>query len=197
MQYAIFSGMGQDLVIDAMELAMLYEFFDQGDPSLAAEDLIADVLCDEADFSLKLFYGYYRPQPGISMAQAKVDAVAHLGANHGTIRRRECHPLELCDLEMGEPVGTNKNFRIPVAALIASKIEKPKGSFALTAFLRYANIAALDNAFNRPGLYALKAQEKRGIKEITRGNWRAMIDRERMVRIGSKSECNRNCGCGR
>ena len=217
MQYAIFKGFGEgkERIIEAGELCSFQQYFEcQDDLEIRTKALangaaeadmsdlpaiahgIVDVQTPESEFTLKLIYGCYKAQPGMSALQATLDASAHLGAQFGTIRRHQCFPLEICDLVQLDPIQRGHVIQIPVAALVASKVDVPKGSFAMTAFIRYANISALDNIFNRPGLFALYAQEKRKSKNLTRENWRSSINHERLFQVGSKSECDRNCGCG-
>ena len=122
---------------------------------------VEDVEPIEADFSFKPIYGAYKPQPGTSPDQAKLDARRHLGARFGTIRDGACFALELCGVELGDLIRVGHSLRIPVAALVASKVEMRSDGSATTVFIRYMNISPLDNVLNRPGIFALRRQEDR------------------------------------
>ena len=189
MQYALMNGRGEDqLIVDAEELASLYRLRDSG-------VAVADVEPDEAGFTFKLIYGSYQPQPGTSPDQAKLDARRHLGARFGTIRDGACFALELCGVELGEPIHIGHSLRIPVAALMASKVKMRSDGSATTVFIRYMNISPLDNVLNRPGIFALRRQEDRCPDDLGRDNWRPFIDHALMIDCASVSECDRHCAC--
>lgn len=132
----------------------------------------------------KVVYGSYKSQPGFSADVAITNIGLSTGYALGHVKDKECRALELCDVITFTPLQRGKALDIPFAALIRTHIDMPSGDTqAVTAFLRYATqMTPATNILNRPGLFAIKAQERRIRVPVTHENWRGFVDEARVDR---------------
>jgi hypothetical protein len=175
MQYALFP-INEDrkmVLLDINEYAALDEH----------HDTIQDLEEDETTMALKIVYGSYKPLPGVDAEKAVSDITEIKGYELGHIDDKTCRAIEFCDFHSYDPIYRGKALDIPFAALIRTHIEIPSGKTqAVTAFVRYkTQMSPATNILNRPGLFAIKAQEKR-VTDIDQQNWHTHIDEERMLR---------------
>ncbi|MCA8162079.1 hypothetical protein [Burkholderia cepacia] len=170
-------------IIDAHELSALKTF----------EDKIKDVESKpDENGPLYVTYGIYKPQPGIEWE----DAMGHLLERQdvwlGHIDGEHCHTLGFHEVGPFPPISHGMSFSIPFAALIHAhpnlieKIGAPENSQAVTAFVRFWDITASHNIFERKGLLAFKGIERRGTTTVTKENWRGHVDPERLLRTALK-----------
>lgn len=174
MQYALFKIDEQMLLLDANEYFALKNHGDQ----------IADVAEDEDSMPLKIVYGSYKPQRGCDEDTAVMDMAKIKGYALGHVVDSACRAIELCDFIAYAPLRRGQAVDIPFAALVRTHVELPSGDAqAVTAFARYgAQMTPGTNILNRPGLFALKAQERRIRTEVSRENWRGFADEQRALR---------------
>lgn len=178
MQYALFP-INKDrkmVMLDINEYAALD----------AHHDNIEDIVEDETTMELKIVYGSYKPSPGMDADSAVIDITEMKGYELGHIDDKTCRAIEFCDFQAYAPIYRGKALDIPFAALIRTHVEIPSGKTqAVTAFIRYkTQMSPATNILNRPGLFAIKAQEKRGTS-FDQQNWRTYIDEERMHRCAT------------
>ena len=101
--------------------------------------------------------------------------------------------LTFVEKEPGNPMVLERGmtYQIPFACLleIDQSFEfKDSKNFARSAFLRTVNLSPGDNIFNRIGVMAIGAQEKRMPRdvEINQENWKEFVDFDRMRRVAEK-----------
>jgi hypothetical protein len=176
MHYALFQiGLDKKGIMDVHEYSALHTF----------RDAIQDVDEPEESMPLKIVYGSYKPQP----EHRDVDVIrTHMeqsrGFRLGHVMADGCRAIELCDFFAFEPLRRGLALDVPFAALIRTHVEMPTGDRqAVTAFLRYAEqMTPATNILNRPGVFALKAQERRpNGATVTRQNWCEFVDENRAV----------------
>ena len=178
MQYAVI-----ELAESARRLIDIHEY-----QALQAHlDKIKDVEEDEASMTIKIVYGAYKVQPGHNgNATAALEEMGRSkGFRLGHVKGDACRAIELCDFVAYDPLVQGHALSIPFAALVRTHVEMPtSGKQAVTAFLRYLDqMTPADNVLNRPGLFAMKTQERRiHGAPITRENWMQFADEERAIR---------------
>lgn len=179
MQYALIEVKeGVRRLVAASELAVLHQ------PNAS----VADGVKPPENGPFFIAYGCYMPQPDKSVEQAENDLNA--AADHwlGFIANEQCNVIAFHEVENLPPRRLGRQLRIPFAALIQADdavLEQVRsgGRSAVTAFIRYsADMDALTNVLNRPGIIAFKGLERRR-GEVTKTQWRGLADAERAVRV--------------
>ncbi len=146
---------------------------------------------DRAMWPLRLMYGAFLPQPFLSLDSAERALKEAVPKWHGWVKGDACFALGICAIKTYPAVDFN-GPRIPVAVLVQASGD----TFALmdgaapqviSAFVRYANRTPTENLQERPGILALKGEEK-NLKTpmLMLHNWKQSIDDARARRAAER-----------
>lgn len=165
--------------LQVLEMARQHEDFHLGTS-------VADV-CHEPEeehVSLAVVYGAFQVNPDRDIDDECQELLQQRGCGFGFLRDLECNVFCLVDIELHKDRMLPHYRNIPFAALVAlpdCMVVGDSKTQALTGFVRYSDqMDPLTNIFYRPGLLAMKSQEKRIREELTKDNWKQFIDLERM-----------------
>jgi hypothetical protein len=177
-QYALAKMDDRERLFDANEVKALDVHFGAiGDTPRPTDEV-------RATWPMRLMYGAFLPQRGMSLndaTQALNDCVPKW---HGWVKQDACYALGVCAVKT-YPLVHSYGPRIPVAVLLQASEDtfalmdsmEPQ---AISAFVRYANLTPTENLQARPGILALKGAEKK-IKTplLMIHNWMQSIDSTR------------------
>ena len=178
MQFAVIEPMpDRRTIIDALELA-----------ALERRQSITDEPADESAFVWRIAYGQFLPQPFRDSQEAAAELQTYQGAAFGRITEKfTCRLSEVRAVELFPLVMVGHSARFPCAVLIGTidTIPPSHASAALALFPRFtSDMGPLDNTLNRPGVLALKGEEKRAVAKLnpdpSKIDWRTLIDRKRL-----------------
>lgn len=141
---------------------------------------------DETVLPFHIAYGAFMPQPELSDEQAVESMQKYLGAWHATLIEQTLELVALHEVE-ALPMIRSMGRKIPFAALIQApeaiigKISNLDTTESTPVFTHFHEMSAINNIFNRSGIWAMKGIERRrGV--IEKETWRAAVDRERVQR---------------
>jgi hypothetical protein len=182
MQYACLRIGARSVLVDAVE------YF-----HLEAQKPIADEPDQEASSLVwKLVYGAFLVQPDEDPAKAVERLVSYKGCGFGRVTSEgTCRLALLRDIEIFDSWAGAGYPQFPCAVLLWTEDEiPPSWRFALTLFPRFVNeMDALSNTLNRPGVLAIKGEEKSARKFLNPeppDGWRLLIKRDRALRTAAR-----------
>lgn len=178
MQYALMELQHKKFLIDANEYVLLNSWFKK-------KFTINDYETKEEEVQLKLVYGAILIQNKTDKGIVFKEINGAIGKAIGYINNEKniCELSELIDIKLFEDCISN-SFRIPFAALIKTNLEfNNKNYQAKSFFIRYSNMQAINNIFNRNFVMAIKRHEKRIKGTLDINNWENFIDKERAIRV--------------
>lgn len=184
-QFALAKVADREQLFDAQEVEALDRHFDAiGDAARPTEN-------DRAMWPLRLMYGAFLPQPFLSLngaEQALNDAVPKW---HGWVKDDACFALGVCAIKT-YPAVDYHGPRIPVSVLVQASedtfaLMEGVAPQAISAFVRYSNRTPTENLQERPGILALKGEEK-NLKTplLMLHNWKQSIDDARARRVAER-----------
>lgn len=179
MQYAVVEMSAGNVLLDAMEFT-----------TLQAGKPVDDEPADETAFRWHVAYGAFWPQPYKDPATVAAELLTYQGAAFGRITREgTCRLSEVRAIELAGMVRVGHSVRYPCAVLIGTIDEiPPSNRFALTLFPRFTSqMDPLTNTLNRPGVLALKGEEKRAMRQLNPDpgavDWRSFIKPRRVSEL--------------
>jgi len=183
-QFVLTNVADRERLFDINEVEALDRYFGAiGDAARPVEDMLAA-------WPLRVMYGAFLPQPSLSPTPLlALDALNDTVPKwHGWVKDDACYALGVCAIKTYPSV----SGRIPVAVLVQASedtfsLMTARAPQAVSAFVRYANLSATENLHERPGVLAIKGEEK-NIKTGTPTlyNWTQSIDDSRARRVAER-----------
>jgi hypothetical protein len=184
-QFALAKMADRDRLFDTNEVEALDRHFD------AIGDAARPTEVTRAMWPFRLMYGAFLPQPFLSIDDAERALHDAVPKWHGWVKQDACFALGVCAIKT-YPAVDYHGPRIPVAVLVQASedtFELMEGAApqAISAFVRYANRTPTENLQERPGILALKGEEK-NLKTplLMLHNWKQSIDDTRARRAAER-----------